>query len=190
MPRRSFPMKKAIISFAVLALLTSTPGQLTPALTKPLVREGSLKDQDKQFLEGLLKNDLFDPKGAQRVSVMVILRSVWGGSANTPREGWLVNPKGHAPRVFFTDGDSIAAPAEKEMTKIDYVAACRKRYETGENQDPIAYGRMRQDHRKIQFVETDLANAAWLYRLGQTKQAAKTIATLAKPETAPPQALP
>ena len=144
-------------------------------------KEPPLSADDKKLLDGLLKEPLFDPKGAQRVRVKVVVRSVWAGQGEDEREGWLVAAAKDKPaRVYFTDGDSVAAPHEKEMTKVDFVAACRKRYaeelkeDKGEPDDKV-FREMRRTALGL-TGEDDLTLAAWLYRLGEEELAAKALA--------------
>src|SRR6185436_19145698 len=83
---------------------------------------------DKALLEGLIGKPLFDPKGAQRVRVPVVVRSVWArGAIAMKRDGWLLKRDGEPPRIYFTDGDSMAAPPEKETEVVDFIAFCEAR---------------------------------------------------------------
>src|SRR5262245_6115426 len=83
--------------------------------------------EDEKLLRGLLRDFLFDPKGAQRVEVAVKVRSVWASAGEMNVQGWLVKRK-DGERVYFTDGASVPAPVEQLRNKIDFVAECKKRY--------------------------------------------------------------
>jgi hypothetical protein len=91
-----------------------------------------------------VKQFLFDPRGAQRVRVATTVRTVQASPRPIVREGWLVaGTRDRPPRVYFTDGDYIAAPADKNITKVDFLAACRARYaptkkDKRENDEPEA----------------------------------------------------
>lgn len=140
-----------------------------------------LTAQDKEYLEGLMKEFVFDPKGAVRVRVKTIVRTAWGASDDAPSEGWLVVGKdGRDGRVYFTDGESIPAPAKKQMEKINFNAACMARYtakpKQDEKSDVDAHFRG-MERTAVGAVETeDLALACWLYRFGEEQLAATALA--------------
>ena len=109
-------------------------------------------------------------------------RTVWASEGDVLREGWLVpGQNGKTATVSFADGESIAAPAQDRMKKIDFVDQCRQRY--AEAKKPAAED---EDHRAIfqrmhrtalgQIDQPDLVLAAWLYRLNQPELAAKAMA--------------
>lgn len=140
-----------------------------------------LSAEQRKLLDGLIDEFLFDPTGAQRVRVKTTIRTVWASSAPITREGWLVPGEGDRPtKVYFTDGDSIPAPAEKELEKLDFLAACRARFAekggTGkEEPDQATFLRMRRT--AVGYVEEpDLVLAAWLYRLGHKELADRALA--------------
>jgi hypothetical protein len=104
-----------------LATAGMAAGPNEPTTVKPLSAE------EKQLLAGLLKQFLVDSQGAQRVRVHRTMRTAWGTTEEADQEGWLVAGRGGQPdRVYFMDADSIPAP--KNLTKIDFVAACRARW--------------------------------------------------------------
>lgn len=145
-----------------------------------------LSGDDRKYLDGLFKDFLFDPKGAERVAVKVTVRTVWGSESEDSADGWLVAGKDGKQRVFFIDGASIVAPPEKDRKKIDFVALCRARYDhkpppKDDPENDEVFGRMRRN--AVGAIDNnDLANAAWLYRLGQEDLAAKALAAARKPE--------
>src|SRR5205823_228609 len=114
-------VKTRSLSFCLLPLLVmAIPSCSQRRLPPQAAPEAILSDEARQRLDGLFKDGLFDAKGAQRVSVRVTLRSVWGMGKPITREGWLVRDrKDAAPQIYFTDGESIAAPPDKEITRID-----------------------------------------------------------------------
>jgi len=139
-----------------------------------------LSAADVQFLESLLKEFLFDPpKGAKRVRFKAPAH-VPGESRpeQVEREGWLdPGNNGAEARVYFTDGESLAAP--KELTDVDFITACRRRYPVDGKPNQFArfgVGR-RVTRRSAPLVDgPHLANAAWLYRLGESALAARALA--------------
>src|SRR5262245_14117802 len=91
--------------------------------------EPALTADDKKYLDGLMKDFLFDPKGAERVSVKVEIRNAWAHSSEDTAQGWYVpGLDGARGRVYFTDGGVIAAPPAEQMKKVDFIAACKILY--------------------------------------------------------------
>ncbi|WP_157370000.1 hypothetical protein [Zavarzinella formosa] len=138
-----------------------------------------LTDEDKKFLAALVKDFLFDPAGAERVSVPVVIRTVWTRSEKKTTEGWLVAGKdGNPDRVFFIDGGSVPAPDKNEIKKIDFKSVCKALY------DPNKKDREASDEALDHMVRTavgalhddNLVMAAWLFRLGEEELAAKALA--------------
>jgi hypothetical protein len=172
-----------------LAVLLSAPSAVqAPAAEK----EPALTAEDKKYLDGLMKEFLFDPQGAQRVTVKVLVRSVWASSEKATAEGWLVaGKKGKPGRVHFTDGASTPAPPEKEMKKVDFKAACKARYAPAPKKKDDKNDFFDEDFRKMrrtavgQFETDDLVLAAWLYRLGDHRLAAQALAAARKRDEDP-----
>ena len=50
-------------------------------------KEPALTAEDKKYLDGLMKEFLFDPKGAERVTVKTVSRSVSGHADDSPTGG-------------------------------------------------------------------------------------------------------
>ncbi len=162
----------------ILAVVAMAPARAA----EPAARPPALSAADQKLLDGLLKQSLFDPQGAQYVRVKTMCRTVWASEGDVLREGWLVpGQNGKTATVSFADGESIAAPAQDRMKKIDFVDQCRQRY--AEAKKPAAED---EDHRAIfqrmhrtalgQIDQPDLVLAAWLYRLNQPELAAKAMA--------------
>jgi hypothetical protein len=172
-----------IVSVVLLSCAFVAP---MPATAK----DPTLSVEDKKYLDGLIKEFLFDPKGAERVTVKMVVHSVWGSADDASAEGWFVAGRDGKPgRVYFIDGASIAVPPDKEMKKVDFKAACTTRYmakpkkkddKDGPDSDEI-FRKMRFD--SIGAVQDDdLALAAWLYRLGEEGLAAQALAVARKEE--------
>ena len=131
-------INRAIRCFCgICALAAATAGKSAePAAKAPekaAAKAPVLSAADQKFLDGLMQQFLFDPKGAQYVRVKTTARDVWAASRTIQREGWLVpGQDGKTARVSFTDGESIAAPSQDQIEKIDFLEQCRKRYADAE----------------------------------------------------------
>ena len=176
-PDRLIRVCGAIALAGLGAWLAASPVMAVPADGA----RGALSAEQHEFLAGLLGKPLFDPAGAQRVRVPVVVRTVWAASVEVPQDGWLVPGKDGAPaRVHFTDGWSIPAPEPGKIERIDLVAACRARYQPkkpkpGEEEGRrAAFRRMRQTAVGV-ADESDLTLAVWLDRLGQKELAFKAL---------------
>src|SRR5437762_850310 len=107
---------------ALAALLLVATAALSPA------QQPAFSADDKKLLDDLLKDTLFDPKGTQRVRVKLPVRTAWADMVQAEREGWYVPAAAGKPaRVHFTDGEVLTV-TPTEITKVDFLAACRKRY--------------------------------------------------------------
>jgi hypothetical protein len=166
------PVWRAAVPLVALLLAVAVRGE--PAQESPLAAE------DRRLLEGLLADFLFDPRGAERVSVKFDL----DGGRSKKREGWLVAGKDGKPgRVFFTDGESIPAPPEKDIAKVDFVAGCRawlnEAGAAGTPESPRAHREQVLEQVGGANEMSDLVLAAWLHRLGHDDLAARVL-TLAR----------
>jgi hypothetical protein len=154
--------------FAVLAV--GHPGRPPRASEPGPGIRARLTTEDRQYLDGLFRDFLFDPKEAFRVRVeLPAPDSPWYREYPPPlqtADGWLApGPAGRPPRVYFTDGCSVPVPSANRLRFISFVAACRQRYAPG------AY------HSSFASIEdSHLARAAWLYRLGHETLAARALA--------------
>src|SRR5439155_5098096 len=102
--------------------------------TCPVCRAGdeaknqALSAEDRKLLDGLIQQFLFDPRGAQRVLVKAVERSVWTRKEDVERPAWLVPGKeGKPARVYFIDQAAFPAPDEKGIKKVDFVTAYKAR---------------------------------------------------------------
>jgi hypothetical protein len=172
------------VSLVVVAVPLGLTARVSaqPASGGQAAKAPALSAADQKLLDGLLKQFLFDPKGAQYVRVKTTCRTVWASSGKILREGWLVpGQSGKTARVCFTDGETIVAPRGDRIEKIDFVDECRKRY--AETKKPATEDESNRDvfrrmHRTAlgQIEQPDLVLAAWLYRLDQPELAAKAMA--------------
>jgi hypothetical protein len=189
---------RSIVLAVALLVVTLLAGSSTSVRSGGPNKSG-LTDDDKKYLEGLMQEFLFDPKGAERVAVKMTVRTVWGSAESAITDGWLVAARDGKPgRVYFADGGSIPAPAEKEMKKIDFPGFCKARYgEKIDKKDDKKKGDPETDETFATMRRTatsdvgnhDLALAAWLYRLGHDGLAAKALATARTGEGDPRQHL-
>ncbi len=171
------------------ALLTSALLLVAPAAAAPADKDTppALTAEDRAFLDGLVKDFLFDPRGAKRVRIQVLVRTVWASADHAERDGWLVAGQAGKPaRVYFTDGHSVAAPAEKDRKTVDFAAECRRLYSKKPDKPEGPEGRSDRVFEGIRRTavgdvgEPDLVRAAWLHRLGEDALAARALARVAK----------
>ena len=50
--------------------------------------EPALTAADKSYLNGLMKEFLFDPREAQRITIKVSVRTVWASAREAAADGW------------------------------------------------------------------------------------------------------
>jgi len=152
----------------------------------PPNKDPVLTAEDKKYLDGLMKEFLFDPIGAERVSVKANIHTIWGVPNEVEIECWLVPGKvGRPGRVYFTDETWIPAPADKDIKKIDFVAACQGRYAAVPK--PKAEEKKDEGDSLKWFFngvfrpvanpqgDDDLTRAVWLHRIGQEGLAAQAL---------------
>jgi hypothetical protein len=156
-----------------MALLALSVVTKVPAVAPPV--EYKLTQEDRRFLHRLLKEFLFDPTGAQWVTVQLI-------PGNRERMGWwtAVNANRTA-KVFLADGESTSVPLQF-ISPIDFITSCKEFLQpTGKRlkAEPIdLIEKPGQDFfiRRAGVDASSLVLAAWLYRLGQEPLAAKVLA--------------
>lgn len=141
----------------------------------------SLRDEDKKYLGRLVKELLFDPRGAEYVAVSLKVRSPYGVEKDEEVRGWYVAPKGNNPgRVHFEDGWSISAPAADRRKPVDFVKSCQERYlnkNQGETGAPVEMSARAERVDNAVMQPNDLVFAAWLHALGNDELAATALAT-------------
>ena len=139
-------------------------------------------EPSKEFIDGLFEQFLFDPTGAERVRIKTTGNTAWAESREIEREGWLVAGKKEQPaRVYFTDGESMSVIDAKNITRIDFLASCQARFAEKEKlskEDKFHERRRQRMHETAigVYEESDLAIAAWLYRLGHKQLALQVFA--------------
>jgi hypothetical protein len=171
----------ARLVLSVLAVLLLMP---VGGRTDDVQKASTLTAEDKKYLDSLMKEFLFDPQGAERVSVKTLVRTVRGTSSEEICEGWFVRGADGAPdRVYFADGASILAPPERDRKKVDFPARCKARFAPrGEKDDLDFPERFRGERQRYHFDSSaeDLALAAWLYRCGEDSLATQALAEARK----------
>jgi len=141
--------------------------------------QSKLTQSDREYLDSLFREFLFDPIGAERVRVKVPdpRFGAWSEAELTARDGWLVKgTKGEPDRVFFMDGYGITAPRADRIERVDFLAPIERFFKT--RQPPEAdTGEWVQKTAKQVLGGTDcfLPFAAWLYRLGHDDYAAQAL---------------
>src|SRR5262245_996856 len=97
---------------------------------------GDLSAEDARYLDALVEEFLFDPRGAVRVRVggpdgpmrFAIRGDRIVTTGGDGRDGWLVRGRNGQPdRIYFADGESISA-AGQSFHQIDFEALCERRY--------------------------------------------------------------
>jgi hypothetical protein len=155
---------------------------LSILLSLPSRAADPMSDQDRQMLDKLIGNLLTDPTGAQRVRVKVSVRTVWSTTEEVTREGWLKPAApGQPVRVYFAGGNSIPAPADKDLVQVDFIADCEKRFagtrppQQDEDREKI-FAQMRQTAiGDAGADESPLVLAAWLHRLANDNLASEAL---------------
>src|SRR5262245_8340260 len=75
---------------AILIVASLTP---VPIAMGETPKESPVNKADREYFDGLFREFLFDPTGAERVRIEVADRSRWSGSERKKRDAWLVNGK-------------------------------------------------------------------------------------------------
>lgn len=166
------PRPRCFAGPAVLAVLLSLP------FASP-VRAQRLTASEAIRLDELLRERLFDPRGAERVQIMAAIHTVTADFEILPRGGWLVRGKeGEPDRVYFTDGEWTAVDPDMDMevTPVDFRKTCRTAYTSKRFSDKFEEARVLLADGVIRNGSEDLVNAAWLHRLGDDHLAALALA--------------
>src|SRR5213592_4895466 len=99
---------KRFISYVVALILSCTA-----TLHAQPDKQRRLHEDDEKLLRSLVKEVLFaPPTDAIRVKVRIDAPGWWEKAEEQIREGWLVRSKA-GDRVYFTDGESVPAPAKE-----------------------------------------------------------------------------
>ncbi|MBO0700786.1 MAG: hypothetical protein J2P46_20490, partial [Zavarzinella sp.] len=164
-------MRSLLVLAITAPLALAGPGPTGAAKVAGPGPASRLSPDDAEYLDSLVREFLFDPKGAIRVRVTLpspnrpayIGQLDWGPE----RDGWLV--RGKAPRVYFADGESVPAPPPARVRPLSFLALCQRRYPAAPDahRDRLA--------RSLDPDNADIAWAAWLHRLGHDDLAARAL---------------
>lgn len=174
----------SLYTIPLLLTLGSSPSPHVTTTPRPPDRGGYLSAEDAVYLDYLVHEFLFDPKGATRVRVTVPdpqtdsdYRLNWspGGEHTVDRDGWLVAGKWGAPdRVYFTDGESIVGPFKK-IRSLDFEADCVRRSPARPSYRDENLERLLYNFNFTRSNETALVRSAWLHRRGYDALAAQEL---------------
>jgi hypothetical protein len=154
--------------------------------------------QDRAYLDGLVKDFLFDPRGAERVQFETLVRTVGPITLRMTERGWLVPGKNGQPgTVYWLDGPVLPPPPAGKIRRVDFIAEFHARSQGKlmvgglSDTDPGFHPRPEWVERESvgQNIDDHLAVAAWLYKLGKEDLAALALAAARGGEEEPRQRL-
>jgi len=139
----------------------------------------ALSDGDRAVLERLADELLCDPRGAERVVVRSTVRDPNPHQETYGSACWLRRDATGKRELYFVDRRAEPAPPESSVKQVDFVAACRERYSVfdegrSEEERQDRFGTLHLFTPDIS--NSDVANAAWLHRLGHDDLAARALA--------------
>ncbi|HET6329100.1 MAG TPA: hypothetical protein VFG04_30735 [Planctomycetaceae bacterium] len=171
--------RNCLVLVAILCLMQSTAAIADKGKTAaPRV---TLTADERQLLDGVFKQGLFDPTGAERVRVKTSVRTVFGVSRETVREAWFRKGTGKAPgTLVFVDGEERRVSDRRTIETVDFIATCRLRFPKlvpappeGKRRGPL---RDRRPSKPVEEIDNSpLVLAAWLYRLGHEDLAVRAL---------------
>jgi hypothetical protein len=139
---------------------------------------GGLSKADRDYLDSLFDDFLFDPSWAERVRVKLPERRGFFSKDGTRAcDAWLVKgSKGKPDRIYFVDSFRIPAPPADRIERIDFVAQIKKFFDTPQPSSEETGPWVEKTASEI-LGDSDsfLQFAAWLYRLGHVEYAAKCL---------------
>jgi hypothetical protein len=165
--------------FLVLSLTVMVPSRAEEDPPKPTKqgKEASLTEADKRYLEDLMKDFLVDPKGCQYVSAKIMLRNVRMQNREGRLDGWLMPAANGKPgRFYFRDGAGIPESSAKDIQKVDFIAKCRSGFDSKPVKSAFKVGEKEFVIDLPSGFDVPLAEAAWLYRVGEEGLAARALA--------------
>src|SRR5262249_21870527 len=102
---------------------TATVG---PAAAPVRISTITLSADDGRVLDGLMKDQLFDPKGARRVRAVIPVRNVRAETSSQFVNAWLVpGTNGQPGRLYLTTGAWISESDARDVQEIDFIAEWR-----------------------------------------------------------------
>jgi hypothetical protein len=157
------------------------------AETKPSQDDsGILSVHDRELLERLLKEFVFDPQGCDYVLAPVKRHSARAQLTRGKSFGWrLPTAPGQPRQIAFVDGEKITLSRDDRVQKVDFIAACHEQYvemlpAVVRTPTGVGPGTRRIDRKPVWELasaanNSDLVNAAWLHRLDRDKLAALAL---------------
>ena len=127
-----------------------------------------LRPAERDFLDALVRDVVFDPRRAQRV------RATWTAIGRCyvddefVRVGWLVDD-----RLHFIDGAPIDVPPTAKIERVDFVADFRRYYGGPKKRDGDKHERALGAEEAFSTIH--LVRAAWLHRLGEDALAVRAL---------------
>ena len=184
----AFPLSGLLLPLALAAgpdpRADAGPGRPLPG--------GELSAEDARYLDWLIEDFLFDPRGAVRVRISHQLderTAVPVPEAQTGhRDGWLVPKDG---RIYFGGGDSIPVPTSG-VSEVDYEAECESQFPLARWRPPtlgVQPVRLTLLNLSARYLDHSLADAAWLHRRGYDRLAARVLAAARASHDDPADAL-
>ena len=131
----------------------------------------TLTVEEQKLLEGLFKQGLFDPTGAERVRVKTSVRTPLANFRDVVREAWFrKGTAGATGKVIFLDGEERSVPDPSRLRPIDFIGGCRSRFARAKpvSREEVVGGVFfdRPLGKPVEeFDKSPLATAAWLHRL-------------------------
>jgi hypothetical protein len=141
----------------------------------------TLTVEEQKLLEGLFKQGLFDPTGAERVRVKTSVRTPLANSRDIVREAWFQKATaGVTGRVVFLDGEERSVSDPSRLRPVDFIGGCRSRFARAQpvSREEMVVGGFPDRPLGKPVEELDkspLATAAWLHRLGHDDLAVRAL---------------
>ncbi len=145
-----------------------------------------LSVHDRELLERLLTEFVFDPQGCDYVLAPVKRHSARAQLTRGKSFGWrLPTAPGQPRQIAFVDGEKITLSRDERVEKVDFIAACHEQYvemlpAVVRTPTGVGPGTRRIDRKPVWELasaanNSDLVNAAWLHRLDRDKLAALAL---------------
>jgi hypothetical protein len=141
----------------------------------------TLTVEEQKLLEGLFKQGLFDPTGAERVRVKTSVRTPLANFRDVVREAWFQKgTAGATGKVIFLDGEERSVPDPSRLRPIDFIGGCRSRFARAKpvSREEVVGGVFfdRPLGKPVEeFDKSPLATAAWLHRLRHDDLAVRAL---------------
>ncbi|HEV8000420.1 MAG TPA: hypothetical protein VGP63_11100 [Planctomycetaceae bacterium] len=172
--------RNGLVLVALVCLLQTT-AKIADKEKGPAPRV-TLTADERQLLDGLFKQGLIDPTGAERVRVKTSVRTSYGVTRETVREAWFRKSTDKtAGTLLFVDGEERSVSDRRGIATVDFVAKCRDRFPRvvpapPKRKQPDADPNLRRASKPVEEIDkSPLFSAAWLYRLGHEDLAVRAF---------------